>query len=46
LRTDSLMAGPLKMAQLVSLMGIIFGAVGLWWFSKRENSQRVSLREK
>jgi phosphatidylglycerol:prolipoprotein diacylglycerol transferase len=34
LRTDSLMAGPLKMAQLVSLVGIVLGALGLWWFSK------------
>lgn len=46
LRTDSLMAGPLKMAQLVSLMGIVFGAVGIWWFSKRGNPQRVNLGEK
>jgi len=43
LRTDSLMAGPLKMAQLVSLVGIVFGALGLWWFSKMENSQRANL---
>ena len=46
LRTDSLMAGPLKMAQLVSLVGIVFGALGLWWFSKMENSQRANLRGK
>jgi phosphatidylglycerol---prolipoprotein diacylglyceryl transferase len=31
LRTDSLMFGPLKMAQIVSLVGIIFGSVGLIW---------------
>jgi phosphatidylglycerol---prolipoprotein diacylglyceryl transferase len=31
LRTDSLMVGPLKMAQMVSLAGIIFGSVGLIW---------------
>ena len=31
LRTDSLMFGPLKMAQMVSLVGIIFGGLGLIW---------------
>jgi phosphatidylglycerol---prolipoprotein diacylglyceryl transferase len=31
LRTDSLMFGPLKMAQMVSLVGIIFGSIGLIW---------------
>jgi phosphatidylglycerol---prolipoprotein diacylglyceryl transferase len=31
LRTDSLMIGPLKMAQMVSLAGIVFGSVGLIW---------------
>jgi phosphatidylglycerol---prolipoprotein diacylglyceryl transferase len=31
LRTDSLMFGPLKMAQMVSLVGIIFGGIGLIW---------------
>ena len=46
LRTDSLMAGPLKMAQLVSLVGIVLGALGLWWFSKMENPQRANLRGK
>lgn len=45
LRTDSLMAGPLKMAQLVSLVGIVFGAVGLWWLSKMSHSQRENLRD-
>ena len=46
LRTDSLMAGPLKMAQLVSFVGIVLGALGLWWFSKMENPQRANLRGK
>jgi phosphatidylglycerol---prolipoprotein diacylglyceryl transferase len=46
LRTDSLMAGPLKMAQLVSLGAIALGFVGLWWFSKMENPQRANLRGK
>ena len=31
LRTDSLMFGPLKMAQMVSLVGIILGGAGLTW---------------
>jgi phosphatidylglycerol---prolipoprotein diacylglyceryl transferase len=31
LRTDSLMFGPLKMAQMVSLAGVIFGSAGLIW---------------
>lgn len=31
LRTDSLMLGPLKMAQLVSLTGIVLGGIGLVW---------------
>jgi phosphatidylglycerol---prolipoprotein diacylglyceryl transferase len=31
LRTDSLMFGPLKMAQMVSLVGIVFGGIGLIW---------------
>jgi phosphatidylglycerol---prolipoprotein diacylglyceryl transferase len=31
LRTDSLMFGPLRVAQLISLGAIAFGAFGLWW---------------
>jgi phosphatidylglycerol---prolipoprotein diacylglyceryl transferase len=31
LRTDSLMLGPLKIAQLVSLVAIALGGFGLWW---------------
>ncbi|WP_404786087.1 prolipoprotein diacylglyceryl transferase [Altericista sp. CCNU0014] len=31
LRTDSLMFGPLRMAQMVSLVGVIFGSAGLIW---------------
>ncbi|MBW4552374.1 MAG: prolipoprotein diacylglyceryl transferase [Aphanocapsa sp. GSE-SYN-MK-11-07L] len=31
LRTDSLMLGPLKMAQMVSLLGIALGILGLVW---------------
>lgn len=31
LRTDSLMLGPLRIAQVISLIGVALGAVGLWW---------------
>lgn len=31
LRTDSLMLGPLRVAQIISLLGIAIGLVGLWW---------------
>lgn len=31
LRTDSLMLGPLRMAQVISLIGIALGLAGLWW---------------
>lgn len=34
LRTDSLMVGPLQVAQLVSLAAIIFGIGGLFWLYK------------
>jgi len=46
LRTDSLMAGDLRMAQVVSLISMALGALGLWRFSKMENPQRTSLRGK
>ena len=36
LRSDSLMAGGLKMAQVVSLTGIALGLVGLWVFSRMD----------
>lgn len=42
LRTDSLMAGGLKMAQFVSLVGIVLGAIGLWWFGLRGNRSQAS----
>jgi phosphatidylglycerol---prolipoprotein diacylglyceryl transferase len=35
LRTDSLMLGPLRMAQFISLVGIALGAVGLWWLYQK-----------
>ena len=31
LRTDSLMLGPLRIAQVVSLVGVAIGALGLYW---------------
>jgi phosphatidylglycerol:prolipoprotein diacylglycerol transferase len=31
LRTDSLMLGPLRVAQIISLLGITFGVLGLLW---------------
>jgi len=34
LRTDSLMLGPLRIAQVVSLIGISLGLFGLWWFNR------------
>lgn len=36
LRLDSLMIGPLRTAQLVSLLFIVLGALGLWWFNRRQ----------
>jgi len=40
LRTDSLMIGPIKVAQLVSIILIIIGAVGIWLL--RQNSKKKS----
>jgi phosphatidylglycerol---prolipoprotein diacylglyceryl transferase len=38
LRTDSLMLGSLKMAQMISLVGIAIGAIGLLWlYIRRRN---------
>lgn len=37
LRTDSLMLGSLRVAQLVSAIGIFLGVAGLWWlYGKRQ----------
>lgn len=38
LRTDSLMLGPLRIAQVVSLSGMALGAWGLWWLYGRQRS--------
>jgi len=35
LRTDSLYLGPIRIAQLVSLAGIVLGAVGVVWLRRR-----------
>lgn len=40
LRTDSLMLGPLKVAQLVSLLLIAVGLVGLYWLWRRASLAR------
>ena len=42
LRSDSLMAGGLKMAQVVSLVGIGLGLVGLFVFSKMEKPSKTN----
>jgi phosphatidylglycerol---prolipoprotein diacylglyceryl transferase len=37
LRTDSLMFGGIRMAQLISAIGIVVGLAGLWWlYGKRQ----------
>ncbi len=46
LRSDSLMAGGLKTAQVVSLMGIVLGAIGMWVFSKMEKPPKANLQGK
>jgi phosphatidylglycerol:prolipoprotein diacylglycerol transferase len=38
LRTDSLMLGPLRIAQCVSLLGILLGGAGLFWLYKLRRS--------
>ncbi len=38
LRTDSLMASGIKMAQVVSVIGIMVGAIGLWWLYGKRRS--------
>ena len=38
LRMDSLMFGPLRIAQVVSLLGIVLGAAGLFWLHKMGRS--------
>lgn len=35
LRTDSLMLGPLRIAQVVSIVGVILGTLGLIWLYRR-----------
>lgn len=38
LRLDSLMLGPLRIAQIVSLSGVIFGLLGLMWLYLRKRN--------
>lgn len=47
LRTDSLMVGPFRTAQVISIIAIILGAVFYWWGQKHEkdhiqNSDRLT----
>jgi phosphatidylglycerol---prolipoprotein diacylglyceryl transferase len=38
LRTDSLMLGGIRVAQLISLIGVIGGSAGIWWlYGKRKS---------
>jgi phosphatidylglycerol---prolipoprotein diacylglyceryl transferase len=47
LRTDSLMASGIKMAQVVSVIGIVVGLAGLWWlYGKRGSLPDVVARSK
>ncbi len=39
LRTDSLMLGPLRIAQVISILGIGLGLFGLWWFNRTQIKQ-------
>jgi phosphatidylglycerol---prolipoprotein diacylglyceryl transferase len=42
LRMDSLMLGPLRMAQGISLVGVLLGAIGLVWLYKRKTPEGFS----
>lgn len=42
LRMDSLMFGPLRVAQLVSLSGIVLGLIGLLWLNRRGPEKSLS----
>ncbi|MFR8152817.1 MAG: prolipoprotein diacylglyceryl transferase family protein, partial [Romboutsia timonensis] len=39
LRTDSLMIGPLRMAQVISLVGVIGAIIAHIYLSKKENNK-------
>lgn len=40
-RTDSLYFGPLRVAQILALIGVVLGIVGLLYFSKREPNAHI-----
>ncbi|MEM6501084.1 MAG: prolipoprotein diacylglyceryl transferase [Cyanobacteria bacterium P01_C01_bin.89] len=43
LRTDSLMFGEVRVAQLISILGVSLGTLGLWWlYGKRRSLPDVS----
>ena len=46
LRTDSLMIGPLRMAQVISLVGVIFGIIAHIYLSKRSKIENDNTVEK
>lgn len=41
LRTDSLMIGPLRMAQVISLVGVVGGIIAHIYFSKRNKQSKI-----
>ena len=43
LRTDSLMLGPLRMAQVISLVGVIGGIIAHIYLSKKNNNIKEEL---
>lgn len=45
LRTDSLMLGFLKMAQVISIIGIVIGIIGLYLLKRQGNEEREDVGE-
>jgi phosphatidylglycerol---prolipoprotein diacylglyceryl transferase len=41
LRTDSLMFGGLKMAQVISLIGVVAGSLGLAWIYRSKSKVSI-----
>ena len=47
LRTDSLMLGFLRMAQVISIVGIIIGIIGLYILNKRnKNEEKIDVNQR